>query len=110
MDDRGTSTQFHLGFARVCIEVGLEDEVVSEVSVEVDGGQVVDIEVILPWSPERCTECKTFGHHCLKKHANPAKEGRAPETTHAVNESHAIAKPQKMKDKDTLVEAQPSKM
>lgn len=68
--DKGTTNQTHLDFARICIEVSIEDDLPEVIRVEAGEGYIVEIKVVLPWSPERCPVCKVFGHDCTKRMEN----------------------------------------
>lgn len=64
--NKGTSNQTHLDFARICIEVIIEDEIPTTLNVEVGDGLIVKIKVMVPWSLERCKTCHVFGHDCCE--------------------------------------------
>lgn len=62
--DKGTTQQIHLDFARISIEVNAEDEIDKVIKVNIGDDQLVEVEVVIPWCPEKCKKCKQFGHTC----------------------------------------------
>lgn len=75
---RGTISQAHLYFARICAEVDFEDEQMQFVHVKMDNGQVLSIDIVLPWSPEKCLKCQPFGYNCERTEEPIRKENDKP--------------------------------
>lgn len=91
--DRGTTSQTHLDFARICIEVEFEDELMQSIEVDMENGQTILVDVVLPWSPERCLKCKAFGNKCERTEENSGQENAEPavDTTKTSVEEIAVA-------------------
>lgn len=62
--DRGTIQQLHLDFACVCIEINAEEEVEKVIKVDIGDDQMVEVDVVIRWCPQKCKKCKQFGHTC----------------------------------------------
>ena len=60
--DKATTTFQKLAFARCFIEIFATKPLPKTVSLEMDGGEKVSIEVEFEWLPPTCTKCKCFGH------------------------------------------------
>ncbi|CAL5373089.1 unnamed protein product [Camellia sinensis] len=60
----GTPTfkRSRLTFARICIEVPANKEVPESFKINLGYGDPYEIQVEVPWKPQRCDVCKTFGH------------------------------------------------
>lgn len=65
--DRGTQSQSHLDFARICIEVDFDDAIPTVLKVNAGDGHLVEIPVVVPWMPHKCCLCRVFGHDCTMK-------------------------------------------
>ncbi|CAL5400679.1 unnamed protein product [Camellia sinensis] len=51
-----------LTFARICIEVPANKEIPKSFKINLGYGDPYEIHVEVPWKPQRCDGCKTFGH------------------------------------------------
>lgn len=60
--DSVTEEQKRLGFARVLVEVNVHSLLPKEVSIMLEDGDKIDIEIEYPWLPPKCTVCNSFGH------------------------------------------------
>lgn len=60
--DRFTAEKKRLEYARVCIEIDVEKEVPRFIEVVRKNGGLAEVEVVIPWMPVKCAECKVFGH------------------------------------------------
>ncbi|GAA0154886.1 hypothetical protein LIER_12736 [Lithospermum erythrorhizon] len=61
--DRMNSEQSRLGYARVCVEVRVEDELFDEITVRYSLGQEYVQKVTYEWVPSKCSRYKKFGHN-----------------------------------------------
>ena len=68
--DRMTASRRRITYARVCVEVSGDKELIDKFAIETDSGNggttLLDIEVEYQWKPSRCSICSTFGHDCNK--------------------------------------------
>jgi hypothetical protein len=60
--DLVTEEQMRLGFAKVLVEVNVDSEFPREIELDVDKEKQVVVAVEYPWVPDKCTNCKVFGH------------------------------------------------
>ncbi|KAE8681229.1 hypothetical protein F3Y22_tig00111338pilonHSYRG00418 [Hibiscus syriacus] len=60
--DSVTSSKTILEFAKVCIEVGVKEEIPKTVEVVMANGQTTTIFVEVPWHPSCSKRCNYFGH------------------------------------------------
>ncbi|GAA0184585.1 hypothetical protein LIER_31873 [Lithospermum erythrorhizon] len=60
--DRTTSEQSRLAFARVCVEIDVNNELFEELPVKYASGQQFSRRVQYEWVPSKCSKCKKFGH------------------------------------------------
>ncbi|XP_074315565.1 uncharacterized protein LOC141651766 [Silene latifolia] len=73
-----------LGFARVMVEVGIDQIFPEKINFLDELGQNVTVAVEYDWLPVTCTKCKGIGHkeaQCRKGmgwNSRPAKEMRQP--------------------------------
>ncbi|GAA0155548.1 hypothetical protein LIER_38111 [Lithospermum erythrorhizon] len=58
-EDRTTSEQHHLTYARVCIEISVDNELFDELPVKYSSGQQFFQKVAYEWVP---LKCRRFGH------------------------------------------------
>ena len=66
-----TASCRRISFARLCIEVSAEFDLIKEFDIEYidpsSGEQtLISLKVEYQWSPIRCAKCKKFGHNCAK--------------------------------------------
>ena len=66
-----TASCRRITFARICIEVEAELELLKNLTIEVEdplSGEVehIHLQVEYQWLPLRCARCKKFGHNCEK--------------------------------------------
>ncbi|XP_038991297.1 uncharacterized protein LOC120114449 [Hibiscus syriacus] len=70
--DYVTALRTRLQFAKVCVEIDVNDEIPKQVEVVLQNGQSTSVFIEIPWLPPRCRKCKVFGHNdknCLVKHS-----------------------------------------
>ncbi|CAL5409866.1 unnamed protein product [Camellia sinensis] len=60
--DEPTFKKSRLTFARICIEVLANKEIPKSFKINLGYGDLYEIQVEVPWKPQRCDGCKTFGH------------------------------------------------
>ncbi|XVF71896.1 hypothetical protein PTKIN_Ptkin12aG0077100 [Pterospermum kingtungense] len=75
--DRFTIERKRLEYARVCIEVDMEKKIPRFIEAVRKNGKVALVEIIVPWKPAKCDECKEFGHStnsCPLKQQQPYEE------------------------------------
>ena len=70
--DNMTASKKRITFARICIEVDAEHDLIKELDAcytnPVTGDEeTVPITVQYQWIPIRCAKCNVFGHDCMKK-------------------------------------------
>lgn len=46
----------------------------QSIQVDMENGQMILVDVVLPWSPERCLKCKAFGHKCERTEETSSQE------------------------------------
>ncbi|GMQ06450.1 hypothetical protein CsSME_00051035 [Camellia sinensis var. sinensis] len=59
--DEPTFKRSRLTFARICIEVLANKEIPKSFKINLGYGDPYVIQVEVPWKPQRCDGCKTFG-------------------------------------------------
>jgi len=69
--DKVTATCERITYARACIEIDVEDDLISGFDLEIEGADnevidVIPIKIEYQWVPSKCKKCKTFGHDCDK--------------------------------------------
>lgn len=119
--DKGTTNQSHLDFARVCIEVCYEDKIPQSLKVDAGQGHIVDIQVVVPWKPDKCPSCQVFGHICkqksevlneqgAEKRATPEEEcSGAQQLTHEEEQGASSPEPSSMGEHHVEVPVEDSK-
>ncbi|XP_028077170.1 uncharacterized protein LOC114279146 [Camellia sinensis] len=60
--DEPTFKRSRLAFARICIEVPANKEIPESFKINLGYSDPYEIRVEVPWKPQRCDVCKTFGH------------------------------------------------
>ena len=68
--DALTASRKKLEFARVCVEVNLEEKLPDIVYPKLSDGTKVPVKVVYAWKPIMCSHCKLVGHkvdRCPKK-------------------------------------------
>ncbi|GAA0161048.1 hypothetical protein LIER_17456 [Lithospermum erythrorhizon] len=60
--DRNTSELRNLGYARVCVEIKVENQLFDEVHVRYVNGYIHKQKVENEWVPLKCLKCRHFGH------------------------------------------------
>ncbi|XP_060211753.1 uncharacterized protein LOC132639317 [Lycium barbarum] len=60
--DSATTMKERMTYARVLVEVPLNEEYPTSVMFENEYGKIVEQEVEFEWKPVLCTKCKNFGH------------------------------------------------
>ncbi|CAL5408781.1 unnamed protein product [Camellia sinensis] len=60
--DEPTFKRSRLTFARICIEVPANKVILKSFKINFGYGDPYEIQVEIPWKPQRCDGCKTFGH------------------------------------------------
>lgn len=56
--DKGTTYQLHLDITHVCVEVDVEEETANTTKVDMGEEWYAEIEVAIPWCPEKCQKCR----------------------------------------------------
>ena len=79
--DRMTASCRRISYARLCIEVNAEFELLKNFDIEVEDpisgtSSLISLHVEYQWSPIRCAKCKKFGHDCARLHK--AQAGAKP--------------------------------
>ncbi|XP_074315477.1 uncharacterized protein LOC141651676 [Silene latifolia] len=72
--DLATQDKTRLSFARVMVELTIDQVLKEKVRFLDEGGQVVDVRVEYEWKPMSCSICKGLGHgsqHCRKAKPKP---------------------------------------
>ena len=69
--DKMTSLCRRISYARLCIEVDAESELLKTLDIEIEEPiygepEVITLKIEYQWKPERCAKCRRFGHDCLK--------------------------------------------
>lgn len=60
--DEATETKSRINFARVCVEISVDDSIPNSFDLVLPNGDVLSINVEVPWRPKKCSICKSFGH------------------------------------------------
>ncbi|XP_031398560.1 uncharacterized protein LOC116209144 [Punica granatum] len=77
--DRATALRSRLDYAKVCIEVEVENEIPNTLTVDLGNEHTVEVLVDTPWLPAKCDQCKVFGHSCSSPpEAAPAESTPPP--------------------------------
>ena len=84
-----TENQTKLSFARICIEVGVDCEFPKSVLLDRGNGSYSTIRIEYPWVPQRCSECKLFGHNLLNCEAKKTPSSGMFSTI-PVNSKHEV--------------------
>ncbi|XP_019259332.1 PREDICTED: uncharacterized protein LOC109237475 [Nicotiana attenuata] len=77
--DRATTNKERLAFARVLVEMSINQQYPKQVMFENEVGKIVKQEVYYEWKPTLCSNCKNFGHDlqdCRKLHKEEAETRR----------------------------------
>lgn len=72
--DRATANGTRLDFAKVCIEIDAMTDIPEKLRLEIEDNCATEIEVEVPWLPEKCTKCEAFGHICKQKQRTAVHE------------------------------------
>ena len=67
---RMTASCRRLSFARMCIEVSVEFDLLKDLDIEYEdpvSGELtmITLKMEYQWSPIRCAKCRRFGHNCV---------------------------------------------
>ncbi|XP_038993211.1 uncharacterized protein LOC120116891 [Hibiscus syriacus] len=76
--DSITASKSRLEYAKVCVEIGVNDELPKFIDVVLRDGQAASISVDVPCIPSCCRKCMVFGH---SEKGCPDKPISAPTTT-----------------------------
>ncbi|KAF2300617.1 hypothetical protein GH714_014527 [Hevea brasiliensis] len=57
-----TASMSTIAFAKVCVEISIEDKIMEDISVMDDDGEELLVRVEYLWMPEKCIACREFGH------------------------------------------------
>ncbi|XVF60292.1 hypothetical protein PTKIN_Ptkin08bG0033700 [Pterospermum kingtungense] len=61
--DRITARQQCLTYKKICVEVDAFREIPKVINVGMRADRVIQVQVEIPWYPQRCQHCKIFGHN-----------------------------------------------
>ncbi|XP_039026533.1 uncharacterized protein LOC120160183 [Hibiscus syriacus] len=61
--DSITASKTRLEFAKVCVEIGVNDVIPKFIEVVLRDGHQTSITVEVPWHPPSCKKCRVFGHN-----------------------------------------------
>ena len=61
--DTHTMKRSLIGFARLLVELEIDQELVKEIEIEDEDGEILLYKVDYEWLPITCTKCKNLGHH-----------------------------------------------
>ncbi|PKI44287.1 hypothetical protein CRG98_035361 [Punica granatum] len=81
--DRATALRSRLDYAKVCIEVDVEKEILEFLNVDLGNNYSVEVLVDIPWLPDKCDHCKVFGHRCNSPAEVSLVAGMTPNVQHA---------------------------
>ncbi|XVF88326.1 hypothetical protein PTKIN_Ptkin19aG0040900 [Pterospermum kingtungense] len=87
--DRFTASCKRLAYAKVCIEIGIDQEIPNTVKVIMKDGSISHVLVHVPWYPQKCNTCKVFGHNDKTCSKAESKTAAAPKQVW-VAKQHAI--------------------
>ena len=62
MADKNTQEKNKVHYARVLIEVKIQEQVPKQIYLENENGILMQQEVVFEWEPVKCGKCKGFGH------------------------------------------------
>ncbi|XP_038994117.1 uncharacterized protein LOC120118005 [Hibiscus syriacus] len=75
--DSVTTSKTRLEFAKICVEIEVEDVIPKTLEVVLKDNITTSIHIEVPWLPHCCRKCKVFGHNekiCLvKTNTNPTQ-------------------------------------
>jgi len=60
--DKATSPFEKLAFARCFVDITAKKPLAKSLTLEIEGGENVNIEVEHEWVPSTCSKCQCFGH------------------------------------------------
>lgn len=83
LTDNNTFERSRMSFATVCVEIDIDFDYPTEISVVIDGNEALKVPVEYTWKPPKCQTCKIFGHSeskCLHAiHINAEVKKKAQE-------------------------------
>ncbi|XVE88719.1 hypothetical protein DITRI_Ditri19aG0091600 [Diplodiscus trichospermus] len=56
------ATQKRLAFAKICVELDINAEVLETIDVRMKNDTLITVHVEVPWFPQKCNHCNIFGH------------------------------------------------
>ena len=60
--DRATAMGERISYAQVFVEVSADKPLVDKVSLQIEEGEEMEIDVTCEWVPPVCKLCKSLGH------------------------------------------------
>lgn len=72
--DKATANGTKLDYAKACIEIDAPVNLPEKLRLEIEDNCAVEIEVEVPWLPEKCAKCGVFGHTCKQEQRTPVHE------------------------------------
>ncbi|XP_039022529.1 uncharacterized protein LOC120155005 [Hibiscus syriacus] len=60
--DSVTASKSRLEFAKLCVEIGVNDDIPKSIEVILGNGQTTTVFVEVPWLPNCCLKCNKFRH------------------------------------------------
>ncbi|XP_074314812.1 uncharacterized protein LOC141650979 [Silene latifolia] len=60
--DVATEERTRLGYARVMVELMVDQQLPAKISFKDENGEVVQVEIEYEWKPVKCTVCQGMGH------------------------------------------------
>ncbi|XP_038990688.1 uncharacterized protein LOC120113688 [Hibiscus syriacus] len=60
--DSVTAAKSRLEYAKVCIEIGVNQVIPKFIDVQLKDGKSISVLVEVPWLPSSCRKCSLFGH------------------------------------------------
>ena len=90
--DRLTAAGRRISYARICVEVNAQNELLKSLEIGSDDTthgepEKVTLRVEYPWNPVRCAKCQRFGHDCNRV-PKPAANTTQVQQSNRSNESH----------------------
>lgn len=95
--DKLTAAKGRMAYARVLVEVPIQDKVPLHVPVRLEDGRLIEQEIYFEWVPVKCSRCNRLGHV-------PVNCSKPPQTIWVTNQAmHVPTKPviQPVVSKDT---------
>ncbi|XP_019225380.1 PREDICTED: uncharacterized protein LOC109206958 [Nicotiana attenuata] len=98
--DSATSQKERLTFARILVEVSINQQYPSTIMFENEYGKIIEQRVMYEWKPVNCPTCNKFGHDQSDYRKNTKKEEEREKQRQIQNDQHNDGKGEQERPKD----------